>query len=977
MTSGFVSSLHDALVVCSWNVRGLTDLKMFELILHMKRYDIDILCIQETHKNTVAAYEEQGHLVLLSGNGTDSRSWAGVGIIVAPRCKYWIKSYKQISDRLCSLSLKVRGGILGIVSAYAPHNLKPLDERLHFFTELDYHFRRCSANIGKLVFGDLNSRVGGQLPGEDHIVGPHTFGRRAVHKVEVPNRDLLLEACEGNSLLIANTFFQGFPEDKATYMEPGSTFLGTVTETAYNMLDLLLCDSVSLDKCSGIGSIRTAALATDHYLVKAVFQFDAPRAAEKPRRNQNASALQDSDVRVAFAKSFCSMVEPPSLESTLSNLWDAGKASMLSASEALPPQRRTANQPWISQGTLELIDRRRRARAQNEYRNEQELHKEVRKAAKADRSRWLDKLLEDGDWQQIRKLRKPRGMRGGRLRNIDGEIVESTEWPDTMADHLEHIQWHVRPAGAVEGPSLGAELPVSVAFFTEIEVKTAILKLKGKRASGPDDIPAEFWQAVAETNEGISWITELCNKCWNNEEIPGEWHMADVTAIHKKGSVEDCDNCRPISLICVAYKLFASLLLKRLQAGGAEARLTKTQFGFRRKVGTADAIFAVRRHIDLALAQRRGMTSLLALDWKKAFDSINVDSLIIALRRFGLPPKVLNLIEHIYADRFFTVRDGGNASSKRRQRSGISQGCPLSPFLFVMLMTVVMHDAVHCMSDGAQAAFNSGSLGVVLYADDTLLIGVSEGRVQEFLDTVAVVGKRYGMELHSSKFQLLSVNGDYQLRTPEGHAIPNTDSMTYLGATVYADGSLKRELGRKLGCAWADFTKLNRLWKHSTLTKSRKIAVYQAVIISRLLYGLGSAWLNVADIRRLNGFHCRCLRVILRIQPAYFSRVSNKRILEQSGQRPLDRQLLKHQMLLYGRVARSPATDPLRNLTFVPGGLEPATSRYIRRVGRPRNEWANMVNKECFKMDACFANFIDNEMAWKTAVSTYTSRPCI
>ena len=42
-----------------------------------------------------------------------------------------------------------------------------------------------------------------------------------------------------------------------------------------------------------------------------------------------------------------------------------------------------------------------------------------------------------------------------------------------------------------------------------------------------------------------------------------------------------------------------------------------------------------------------------------------------------------------------------------------------------------------------------------------------------------------------------------------------------------------------------------------------------------------------------------------------------------------------------------------------------ATSRYIRRVGRPRNEWANMVNKECFKMDARFANLIDDEMAWK------------
>ncbi len=75
---------------------------------------------------------------------------------------------------------------------------------------------------------------------------------------------------------------------------------------------------------------------------------------------------------------------------------------------------------------------------------------------------WLDKLLEDGAWQQIRNLRKPRSLHGGRLRNTHGEIVESSEWPDTMADNLEHIQWHVRPAGAVDGPSLGAELQVNV-----------------------------------------------------------------------------------------------------------------------------------------------------------------------------------------------------------------------------------------------------------------------------------------------------------------------------------------------------------------------------------------------------------------------------------------------------------------------------------------------------------------------------------
>ena len=619
-----------------------------------------------------------------------------------------------------------------------------------------------------------------------------------------------------------------------------------------------------------------------------------------------------------------------------------------------------------------MIDLRRQARSQGDDENERRLHKEVRKAAKLDRTRWLDKLLEEGDWQQIKKIRQPRRLRSGRLKDASGELVESSEWADTMADHLETVQWYVRPADAVEGPCLGQELPVNLENFTEREVQNVISKLKRDRASGPDDIPAEFLKAVAERPDGIAWLTSLCNKCWAAEAIPDDWHNAEVMAIHKKGTVEECDNYRPISLICVTYKLFASLLLKRLQAGGAEDRLTATQFGFRRKRGTADAIFAVRRHIDLALAQRNGRTAMLALDWRKAFDSVNVDALITALRRFGVPPKLIRMVSHIYAERRFVVRDGDNPSSMRQQRSGISQGCPLSPFLFVMLMSVVMHDAVLGMSDLAKSAIDAGALGSVLYADDTLLIGTSQAHVQEFLVSVTAVGKKFGLELHFSKFQLLSINGSYKLYTPTGELVPEAESMTYLGATVYADGTPKRELNRRLGAAWGDFTKLNRLWKHTSLTRARKLLVFQAVIVSRLLYGLSSAWLNVADVRRLCGFHCRCLRVIMRVQPAFVSRVSNKSVLEESGQRSLEKQLLQQQLLLYGRIARAAPSDPLRSLAFIPGGLEPATSHYIRRVGRPRNEWATMLRKECSKMGAHFTNCIYNEDEWRRAVHTYT-----
>ena len=370
------------------------------------------------------------------------------------------------------------------------------------------------------------------------------------------------------------------------------------------------------------------------------------------------------------------------------------KDAMRAAAEILPAKSRAPNKPWISQSTLQLIGSRREARADNDYVKERHLHKAIRKAAKVDRGRWMDSLLQDGDWNEIRKLRRPASVRGGCLRDETGQRTESTAWAETMAKHLEDVQWRVRPAALVDGPMLGPELPVKLETFSNVEVKETIDKLKKKRASGPDDVPAEYWQAVADTTDGLSWLTRLCNECWNDECLPQEWHLSNVTAIHKKGDVENCDNYRPISSVCVAYKLFATLLLARLKSAGAEGRLTHTQFGFRSGRGTNDAIFQVRRRIDLALAQKHGCIGLLALDWKKCFDSINVEGLLHALERFGLPPKFVRIISHIYTDRSFQVLGAGSKSTVRSQKCGISQGCPMSPFLFVILMSVVTQDAV-------------------------------------------------------------------------------------------------------------------------------------------------------------------------------------------------------------------------------------------------------------------------------------------
>lgn len=329
------------------------------------------------------------------------------------------------------------------------------------------------------------------------------------------------------------------------------------------------------------------------------------------------------------------------------------------------------------------------------------------------------------------------------------------------------------------------------------------------------------------------------------------------------------------------------------------------------------------------------------------------------------------LIQGIYDDRHFQVRDGMEYSKRHKQCAGISQGCPLSPFIFVMVMSVLVHDAVGLLGPKDKESFDRGDLATLLYADDTLVVGISVKSVKNFLEAIASTGQKYGMELHWNKFQKMQLRCDYDIHTPEGQLIENKETMLYLGASVWSDGSLSSELGKKLGVAWSDFNKLAQLWKHTSVTIKRKVEVFNACISSKLMYGLASAWLNASERKRLDGFQARCLRKILGIKPAYFSRVSNKIVIQKSDQKLFTTQLLKQQLLLYGRVARAPDTDLLRQLTFCPGSLRPATDRYVRKIGRPRNEWAPMLEKEVAKM---LPNIVDrmncmkNPIEWKHCV---------
>ena len=163
----------------------------------------------------------------------------------------------------------------------------------------------------------------------------------------------------------------------------------------------------------------------------------------------------------------------------------------------------------------------------------------------------------------------------------------------------------------------GGVIPTCSSTISVAEVVTAVHGLKLKRAA--TDIPAEFLRALlhADVIDESCWLVKLMQLCWERKEIPSGWHVAKVIPIYKKGCPEKCDNYRPISLMSILYKLYVSILLRRLKAAGAECKLWSRQFGFRSSRPTDDALFIVSRRIEQAIAAKQGRTLTLALDWKR------------------------------------------------------------------------------------------------------------------------------------------------------------------------------------------------------------------------------------------------------------------------------------------------------------------------------------------------------------------------
>ena len=133
------------------------------------------------------------------------------------------------------------------------------------------------------------------------------------------------------------------------------------------------------------------------------------------------------------------------------------------------------------------------------FEREQHFSKLKKQQAKIDRREFSLKMLEDGNQDEVKKLRKGVHLKSGRLRNMNGEIMDKKDKAETLAEYFAKIQWQIKFPDCLPEipPKLPVELPINLNPFSNEEFDMVLKNFKKNKAPGEDAIPIEFWVFLA------------------------------------------------------------------------------------------------------------------------------------------------------------------------------------------------------------------------------------------------------------------------------------------------------------------------------------------------------------------------------------------------------------------------------------------------------------------------------------------------
>jgi len=786
------------LKVGCWNVFTLNRVGGFALLTkQLAEMGMDVVGISE-------------HRWLDSGSMTGHQGWtlyyhdavkltkppygvqAGVALALSPRAKAAMISWQGLSERLVTMRFKINGGYLSVVQVYSPTDLATDAEKDKFYDDVEEVLNKAPNKDQLIVMGDFNANVGNDSGSWRGVLGPVLPG-----VIRSDNGQRLLELAARFELSIVNSFFKAPRYRQMTWVSPDG-------HTAVK--DYLLVRQKHMGQVRSIQSIMHNDVDSDHRLLKAVVHLRPMRAHPKMvQRRFDTSKFGDP----AVVEQFQSAIQSE-LQGTQSGqqdkkrrqrkcadpaiLWGGLKSAMLTAAQKKIGYCKRKTKPWMTAEVFLLVQQKQqvwsrwlKTKRQEDRDKYIQMRRQVQRQIRKCKNEWwaekARKMEEDGKngrqkalWATLKSLRGKRARGTDNIVDEKGNLLQSEE--ETRARWQRHFSEVLNPRVKVTGtvPPAPREMQDdSLALAQEPsleEVEKCINRIKMGKAAGKDDLLPEFFRYGGKAV--VKKVTEIIQSIWASEKVPAEWKDAVLIPVYKKGGRRQCDNYRGISLIAIAGKVFAVLLMLRILSV-ANKKLLEAQSGFRPERGTPDEIFVIRQLLERCRDYKVPL-SLCFVDISKAYDSVDRPSLIQVLPHYDVPCKVARLVEALYDDTKCQVRVGGQLSEAFEVKTGVRQGCPLSSLLFNIFIDYVVCQAFQDDRSGVLIKYRfdpkdrfdswiskpdgEARISLAMYADDMALMDSSDRRLDSSVTKLNDAMVKWGLTMSVKKTKIMRRTGE-------------------------------------------------------------------------------------------------------------------------------------------------------------------------------------------------------------------------
>ena len=403
-----------------------------------------------------------------------------------------------------------------------------------------------------------------------------------------------------------------------------------------------------------------------------------------------------------------------------------------------------------------------------------------------------------GFWQVLKQNQTARDI-------IPIPFADCVQYLQVLADAPRTIVTTIAPDPTLEVPPLPQATAESSAALrrpvTLDELEEALGKAANGKSADEDGIIMEQWKAAGSV--ALLVVVDILNRMLDGEVLD-EMGRVKMTLIHKKGPKTVVGNYRAVSVGPMLEKLFSMVWGARLTAWAEHnGLLCETQWGFRARRGTGDAIFTVEALLTLA-RHRQEKLVLVFVDFTKAFDTIDRDRLWDKLARMGVPEQVLVMFRMAYGEVWGRIKDvDGTKSPYVSFKTGVKQGDPLSTLFFILFI----NDVVAFMrANGARGVDVEGEGGepvlnlvALLFADDTTLVAKSIPDARRLLKLLSAYACMNGLEVNVAKTQWMGyrtgrTSGGLSYREVE---LKKVDSFCFLGYHLTSTGSAQVHLASR------------------------------------------------------------------------------------------------------------------------------------------------------------------------------------